>query len=83
MVHRSLLIAGAALVVLPIVLAGCSASVYRDVYPTLSDGHYDSEFPYRGCSKQLEEISESVNMLSCIAYYRTYFFLPEEHVTRG
>jgi hypothetical protein len=51
------------------------------VYPTLSDGRYDSEFPYRGCSRQLEEISESVNMLSCIAYYRTYFFLPEEHIT--
>ncbi len=82
MAHRFLLISGVALVMLPTVLAGCSASVYRDVYPTLSDGHYDSEFPYRGCSKQLEEISESVNMLSCIAYYRTFYFLPEERVTR-
>lgn len=62
---------------------GCSQSVYRDVYPTLSDGRYDSEFPYKGCSKQLEEISESVNMVSCIAYYRTYTFLPEEHLTRA
>jgi hypothetical protein len=61
--------------------AGCSREIYRDVYPTLSDGHYDSEFPYRGCSQQLEEISESVNMLSCIAYYRTYFFLLEERIT--
>ena len=64
-------------------LAGCTSNVYRDVYPTLSDGLYDSEFPYRGCSKQLEEISETVNMLSCIAYYRTYTFLPEERVTRS
>jgi hypothetical protein len=82
MVHRFQLIAGVALVILLIVFAGCSRMVYRDVYPTLSDGHYDSEFPYRGCSKQLEEISESVNMLSCIAYYRTFFFLPEERITR-
>jgi hypothetical protein len=74
--------AAVALLVLAFVVAGCSQSVLREVYPTLSDGHYDSEFPYRGCSKQLEEISESVNMLSCIAYYRTYFFLPEEHITR-
>jgi len=82
MVHRSPVIAGVVLGLLLTVLAGCSQMVYRDVYPTLSDGHYDSEFPYRGCSKQLEEISESVNMLSCIAYYRTFFFLPEEHITR-
>lgn len=80
MIHRSLTLAGlfSLLALLP---AGCSQSVYRDVYPTLSDGHYDSEFPYRGCSRQLEEISESVNMLSCIAYYRTYFFLPEDRIT--
>jgi hypothetical protein len=81
MLHRQML-AGIALLICALIMAGCSQSVLREVYPTLSDGHYDSEFPYRGCSKQLEEISESVNMLSCIAYYRTYFFLPEEHITR-
>lgn len=79
MVHRPVMPAGILLIV--VLLAGCSQSVYRDVYPTLSDGRYDSEFPYRGCSRQLEEISESVNMLSCIAYYRTYFFMPEEQMT--
>ena len=80
MAHRSLVSAGV-MSLLAVMFAGCSQSVYREVYPTLSDGHYDSEFPYRGCSRQLEEISESVNMLSCIAYYRTYFFMPEERVT--
>jgi hypothetical protein len=49
-------------------LTACSSSVYRDVYPTLIDGRYDSEFPYKGCSKQLEVISETVQMLKCIAY---------------
>jgi len=83
MIHRSQLILWLTLAIFFVAFGGCSRSVYRDVYPTLSDGHYDSEFPYRGCSKQLEEISESVNMLSCIAYYRTFFFLPEERVTRG
>jgi hypothetical protein len=80
MVTRVLLLAGV-VAFIATWLAGCSQSVYRDVYPTLSDGHYDSEFPYKGCSHQLEEISECVNMLSCIAYYRTYVFQPEEHVT--
>jgi hypothetical protein len=40
----------------------------------LSDGKYDSEFPYRGCSAQLEQISESVKMISCIAYYKSMVF---------
>jgi hypothetical protein len=65
-----------------LLLSACSSSVYRDVYPTLMDGRYDSEFPYRGCSKQLEEISETVQMLNCIAYYRTYPFTYAEAVTR-
>jgi hypothetical protein len=52
----------------------CGGNIYREVYPTLVDGQYDSEFPYRGCSAQLEEIGESVKMLSSIAYYRTYTF---------
>jgi len=52
----------------------CSTTSYRDVYPTLTDGKYDSEFPYRGCSAQLEQISESVRMISCIAYYKSWVF---------
>jgi hypothetical protein len=58
----------------------CSTSAYREVYPTLLDGKYDTEFPYRGCSKQLEEISESVKMLSTVAYYRTYAFPESDHL---
>jgi hypothetical protein len=68
--------------VVSLLLSACSSSVYRDVYPTLMDGRYDSEFPYRGCSKQLEEISETVQMLNCIAYYRTYPFGFDEKMTR-
>lgn len=52
----------------------CSTTSYREVYPMLTDGRYDSEFPYRGCSEQLERISESVRMVSCIAYYKSWVF---------
>lgn len=65
-----------------LLFAACSSSVYREVYPTLTDGRYDSEFPYKGCSQQLEEISETVHMLNSIAYYRTYTFGPEERVIK-
>ncbi|MGD0591380.1 MAG: serine protease [Bacteroidota bacterium] len=58
----------------------CSSTSYREVCPTLADGKYDSEFPYRGCSDQLEKISESVRMISCIAYYKSYFFPPETKI---
>ncbi len=66
-----------------LLLASCSRSVYREVYPTLTDKRYDSEFPYRGCSEQLEAISETVHMLSSIAYYRTYTFTESERITRS
>jgi len=58
----------------------CAPSAYREVYPTLMDGMYDSEFPYRGCSAQLEAIGESVKMINAIAYYRTYTFDPGARV---
>jgi Trypsin-like peptidase domain len=58
----------------------CSSTTYREVYPMLADGKYDSEFPYRGCSDQLEKISESVRMISCIAYYKSYIFSPKAKI---
>jgi len=60
----------------------CSTTSYREVYPMLTDGRYDSEFPYRGCSTQLEQISESVKMISCIAYYKSWIFPLEAKVHR-
>ena len=65
-------------VLLPILLLSCSPSVYREVYPTLLDGKYDSEFPYKGCSKQLEEIGATVKMLTSIAYYKSFPFSETE-----
>ncbi len=53
---------------------GCTEKIYDVVYPTLKDGRYDSEFPYRNASENLEEISNSVKMLNYIAYYKTYLF---------
>lgn len=51
------------------------------MYPNLLDGRYDSEFPYKDCSKQLEEIASSVKMINCVAYYRSYLFPREAEVT--
>jgi hypothetical protein len=62
------------LLVIPALLAISCSTSYQAVYPTLSDGAYDSEFPYRSSSHQLEQIMESVKRLSCIAYYKVYTF---------
>lgn len=64
-------------------LASCTATVYKEVYPTLLDHKYDSEFPYRDCSKQLEEIASTVKMITCVAYYRSLEFSQDRRVTRS
>ena len=51
------------------------------MYPTLNDGRYDSEFPYRNASEQLEEISKSVKMLNYISYYKAYLFSENQKVS--
>lgn len=51
-----------------------STSVYDKVYPTLTDGKYDSEFPYRNSSSQLEQIASSIKLINSIAFYTSYVF---------
>ncbi len=63
-----------------LVSLSCFSGVTREPYQPPADGLYDSEFPYRRSSKELEQISESVKMVTAIAYYRTFSFGPEEHI---
>ncbi|PKL82866.1 MAG: hypothetical protein CVV24_07865 [Ignavibacteriae bacterium HGW-Ignavibacteriae-3] len=55
-------------------LSCSSSSIYEKIYPTLNDGAYDSEFPYRNSSIQLEEISGSIRLINSIAFYTSYVF---------
>ena len=57
-----------------ICLWGCSRKIYQVAYPTLNDGKYDSEFPYKNASSELSQISQTVRKLSAIAYYKSYVF---------
>ncbi len=67
-------------ILLLIFLTGCTKKIYDVVYPTLNDGKYDSEFPYRNASDKLEEISNSVKMLNYIAYYKTFLFNENQNI---
>ncbi len=54
-------------------LLSCSApSVFDKTYPELNDNKYDSGFPYRSSSKQLEEISNTIKLVNSIAFYKSY-----------
>lgn len=57
-------------------LEACSSSGTNTtiVSNTGSSGRYCSEFPSVNCSKELEEISESIKLINSVAYYRTIYF---------
>ena len=64
-------------VILPfliLLITSCSSVTYEKIFPTLQDGKYDSEFPYKGCSDQLEEISKTTKRINSTAFFKTYTF---------
>jgi len=62
-------------------LFSCTSTDLMDkVYPTLQDGKYDSEFPYRNSSVQLEEISNTIKLINTIAFYTSYIFPDESRI---
>ncbi len=65
-----------------LVISGCAEKTYQMVYPTLSDGKYDSEFPYKNCSGQLEEISKSVKKINSLVFYKTYYLSVESKIQK-
>lgn len=63
------------------ILSCSSTSILDKVYPTLSDGKYDSEFPYKNSSQQLEEVSNSIRLINSIAFYESYVFDQKNKLT--
>jgi len=62
------------LLALYFILTSCSGVTYKEIYPILQDGKYDSEFPYKGASDELREISQTVHRINSTAFYKTYLF---------
>ena len=58
----------------PFLLNHCSSGNYEEIYPILRDGKYDSEFPYKGASDELREISQTVQRIHSSTFYKTYTF---------
>jgi hypothetical protein len=62
-------------------LAGCSSISYETVYPTLSDQKYDSEFPYKASSEELEKIGQSMYRITSMCFYKIFTFDPADNIT--
>ncbi|MBU0712873.1 serine protease [bacterium] len=60
----------------------CTRQIYQTAYPALNDGAYDTEFPYRNCSKELKRIGDTVKMVNSIAYYKSYIFDDASQILR-
>lgn len=69
------------LLIIFVLLSSCTTVSYETVYPTLKDGKYDSEFPYRGSSEELETISQSVKRINSTCFYKTYIFNESDGIT--
>ncbi len=67
------------LIMLALLFNSCSPAL-ESVYPTLNDGKYDSEFPYKSSSPELEKISECVQRINCTVFYRIYKFRQEDKI---
>ncbi len=61
----------------------CSTISYQEIYPILADGKYDSEFPYKGASDELRDISSTVHRINSSVYYKTYTFNESSNLTLG
>lgn len=66
------------LLVLGLLFLSCTRSVLQTAYPALHDGRYDSEFPYKNSSKQLEKITQSVQRILCMTYYDDYLYTKDD-----
>jgi S1-C subfamily serine protease len=68
-----------------LLLYSCSSSntVNDSALKQTNDERYDSEFPSRNASKELEEISNTIRMINSIAFYESYIFPGESKFKKG
>ena len=71
----------ASVIFISLILSSCSTVSYKEIYPILADGKYDSEFPYKGASNELSEISYTVHRIHSSVFYKTYTFEESTNLT--
>ena len=66
--------------ILLLVMCGCRTSNTDANHSFSNDNKYDSEFPSKSVSKELEYISKTVKKLDVLAFYSTYYFPPNSNI---
>ncbi len=69
------------LIMASVIINGCSHLTYETVYPSLADGKYDSEFPYKSSSEDLTKISETIQRVNSTAFYKIFIFAADSRYT--
>ena len=67
--------------IITLIITGCQRKIIRLEINQIKDGKYDSEFPMVPVSEYLEEITESVKLISILVFYEGYDFKREKEVT--
>jgi hypothetical protein len=70
-----------AIIFLSLIAFSCTSVSYESIYPTLKDGKYDSEFPYKSTSSELNKISETIQRVNSTAFYKIYIFDEKDNIT--
>ena len=71
---KSRILIAPAIMIFAFTAFSCSSIIYKTVYPALNDGKYDSEFPYKNSSEQLDNIGNTIQRISSLAFYKAYVF---------
>ena len=62
-------------------ILGCTREIHISENMRIKDGKYDSEFPQEPTAEILQEVMESVKMVSTLAFYAGYGFSADRKVT--
>jgi trypsin-like peptidase len=66
-----------------LLIFGCKTTSTISQTEVKPDNKYDSEYPTKSISRELEYISKTVKKIDVIAFYATYLFPPESKLTKN
>jgi hypothetical protein len=69
------------IICLLLIYSGCAQKVIKYEGSHIKDGKYDSEFPNQPASVHLNNILNSVHLISILAFYQSYYFEYDDGIT--
>lgn len=64
-----------------ILTTSCTKYIHDYKNLVIEDGKYDTEFPHRNCSRELDGIIKSTRMITCVGYYKEFVFSIDDQIT--